>query len=349
MTAPEVPALVVHEHATLKHLNFFAVEATAALLAELHSVVALPDLFAQIESRALPWLALGEGSNMLFIGDWPGAIVRPLLPGIAILDEDGDDVRIRVGAGENWHRLVVWCLQQDLFGLENLALIPGSVGAAPVQNIGAYGVELDRRVVAVEAYDRECADIVRLEPDQCRFDYRDSRFKRERGRWLITALELRLSRQPAPLLDYAGVRAELATTGIERPTPRQVFDAVCSIRRRKLPDPAVLGNAGSFFKNPIVPELQAQFIRDHQPDLPIWPTDEPGQVKLSAAWMIEHCGHKGRRLGAAGISEQHALVLVNHGGATGAELWALARLVRDDVEARLGITLEPEPRIVGAS
>lgn len=340
--------LVLHEHASLLALNSFAVEASTRWLAELDTIDALPDLFARIDGSSLPWFALGEGSNLLFVGDWPGWLVRPKLMGVELLATQGDVVRIRVGAGENWHRLVETCLVQGWHGLENLALIPGSAGAAPVQNIGAYGVELERYLVSVEAWDRTTATQVRLAREECGFAYRDSRFKRESGRWLITAIELQLSTRPAPIVEYAALRDELASSGIDQPSPQHVFQAVCAIRRRKLPDPAVLGNAGSFFKNPLVPELQAQFIRDHHPDLPIWPTPDPGQVKLSAAWLIDRCGHKGRREGAAGISADHALVLVNHGGASGQDLWRMACSIRDDVESRFGVTLEPEPRVLGA-
>jgi UDP-N-acetylmuramate dehydrogenase len=294
-------------------------------------------------------MALGEGSNVLFVGHYPGVAVRPQLPGIDVLDADADRVRLRVGAGENWHRLVGACLDRGLCGLENLALIPGSVGAAPVQNIGAYGVELDRFVQAVEAFDVQAGAPVRLPADQCGFAYRDSRFKREAGRWLITAVELVLPLRAEPVTGYAGVAEALALRGMDRSaaTARDVFEAVCDLRRRKLPDPALVGNAGSFFKNPVVPALQAAFIADHHPGLPAWPAG-PDRTKLSAAWLIEQCGLKGHRQGDAAVSDRHALVLVNHGRATGAQLWALAGAVRDTVEARFGVRLEPEPLIIGA-
>ena len=341
--------LELEHDASLRGLNSFGVEAHATMLARVDDAGELTDLFAAIADQGLPWLALGEGSNVLFVGSYPGVLVRPQLPGIDVVDDDGERVRLRIGAGENWHRLVEDCLDRGLCGLENLALIPGSVGAAPVQNIGAYGVELDRFVVAVEAFDVEAGAITRLAADQCGFAYRDSRFKREPGRWLITAVELALARTAEPVTGYAGVAEALALRGVDRgaATARDVFEAVCDLRRRKLPDPALIGNAGSFFKNPLVPALQAAFIADHHPGLPAWPAGDD-RSKLSAAWLIEQCGLKGHRQGDAAVSDRHALVLVNHGRATGAELWALAGVVRDAVEARFGVRLEPEPRIIGA-
>lgn len=202
-------------------------------------------------------------------------------------------------------------------------------------------------MTAVEAFEVASGQLRRLDAQACGFAYRDSRFKREPGRWLITAVELDLPRQAEPVTGYAGIEAELAAAGVDRPDARAVFEAVCALRRRKLPDPAAIGNAGSFFKNPVVPALQVAFIRDHHPDLPCWPAGAD-HAKLSAAWLIERCGLKGHRQGDAGVSDRHALVLVNHGQATGAQLLALARHVQDAVQARFGVALEPEPVIVGA-
>lgn len=340
-------SLHLEHDADLRGLNTFGVPARAAMLARVDDAGELPGLFAAIAGQGLPWLALGQGSNLLFAGDPQGIVVQPVLAGIAIAGESAGLARVRAGAGESWHGLVEWTLAQGLCGLENLALIPGTVGAAPVQNIGAYGVELAGFVAAVEAFDIGAGVLRRLEPGDCGFAYRDSRFKREPGRWLITAVELDLPRDAEPVIGYAGLEAELAAAGVTRPDARAVFEAVCALRRRKLPDPARIGNAGSFFKNPVVPALQAAFVRDHHPDLPCWPAGAE-HVKLSAAWLIEHSGLKGHRIGDAGVSDRHALVLVNHGGATGAQLLALARHVQDTVQARFGVALEPEPVIIGA-
>jgi UDP-N-acetylmuramate dehydrogenase len=337
--------LDVHHRVSLRSLNTFRVDATAAVMAEVRRADDLPFLFAAIGDAGVPWLALGEGSNVLFVDDVPGVVVRPLIAGVDVVEDRGDRVRIRVGAGENWHALVEWTLGQGFTGLENLALIPGTVGAAPVQNIGAYGVEIDRCIAAVEAFDIDAGTIRRLGPEECGFGYRDSRFKREPGRWLISAVEFELYRGSRPQVGYAGLADELAAQGVDSPDAQAVFEAVCALRRRKLPDPARIGNAGSFFKNPAVPDAQAAFIRDHWPTMPSWPSGA-GHVKLSAAWLLERAGLKGHRLGDAGVSDHHALVLVNHGSATGRQLLELSRHIQHAVEAQFGVRLEPEPRIL---
>jgi UDP-N-acetylmuramate dehydrogenase len=254
---------------------------------------------------------------------------------------------VRAEAGAGWDALVDWTLARGLAGLENLALIPGLVGAAPIQNIGAYGVEVAETIAVVEAWDRVERRALRLGHEDCAFGYRDSLFKRVPERWIVTAVEFRLARSAPLRLDYAGVREELEAMGVTGPGPRDVAEAVRRLRRRKLPDPARIGNAGSFFKNPVVAQERAAQLRASFDGLPAYPAGA-GLAKLSAAWLIEHCGWKGHRDGDAGIAAQHALVLVNHGLASGAELLALARRVAASVEERFGVRLEPEPRIVGA-
>jgi len=293
-------------------------------------------------------MVLGEGSNVLFAADFPGLILRTVFDGVRTIGDDGSTALVRTEAGAGWDALVDWTLARGLAGLENLALIPGLVGAAPIQNIGAYGAEVAESIATVEAWDRHTGRFERLAARQCGFAYRDSVFKREPERWIVTAVEFRLARQFHPRLDYAGVREELVAQGVTaEPTPQQVADAVRRLRRRKLPDPAVIGNAGSFFKNPIVEAALATRIRAAHPQAPVYPAGE-GCSKLSAAWLIDSCGWRGHRDGDAGISAQHALVLVNHGRASGTELLALARRVADSVAQRFGVRLEPEPRIVGA-
>jgi UDP-N-acetylmuramate dehydrogenase len=332
--------------ASLLQRNTLRVDARAAWLAEIHEADAIPALFTEPVLRGKPVLLLGEGSNVLFAGDYDGAVVTMKARGVEVVSEDADAARIRVAAGEHWDDLVRWTLAQGYPGLENLILIPGSVGAAPMQNIGAYGVEVGEFIESVEAFDLGGQRAVRFDTGQCEFGYRDSVFKRHPDRWLITAVTLRLPRTHAPRIDYAGLREELERIGVANPAAIHVADAVVNLRTRKLPDPAVIGNAGSFFKNPIVPAPQAAALRSDHPQLPCWPGD--GGVKLSAAWLIESCGFKGLRNCDAGVSSRHALVLVNHGRASGAELWALARHVRDGVRERFGVNLEPEPRIIGA-
>lgn len=332
--------------ASLRTHNTLHVDARAAWLAEIHDAAAIPALLDDARVHDAARLLLGEGSNVLFVGDFNGMVVTLQTRGVEVLDDAGAATRIRVAAGEHWDDLVRWTLGNGFAGLENLILIPGSVGAAPMQNIGAYGVEAGEFIEAVEAFDLADRRFVRFAHAECGFAYRDSIFKRHPDRWLITAVTLALPHAWRPRVDYAGLREELRRMGSEHPAPFHIADAVVNLRTRKLPDPAVIGNAGSFFKNPLVPTAQAETLLRARPQLPHWPA-AGGSVKLSAAWLIETAGFKGARAGDAGISNRHALVLVNHGRASGAELWALAQRVRDGVHARFGVTLEPEPRIIG--
>ena len=328
--------------------NTLRVAAAARWSATLRRPEAIGPLLDAPEFEGAPALVLGEGSNVLFAADFPGIVLLPQFDAVNVLGDDGTNVLIRVEAGHGWDAFVTWTLAHGFCGLENLALIPGLVGAAPIQNIGAYGVEVGEYLTTVEAWDRQARRPVRLSRDACVLGYRDSVFRREPDRWIVTAIELSLSRRFTPRLDYAGVRAELAAGAITEPTATRVADAVRRLRRRKLPDPAVIGNAGSFFKNPVVPAELARALQASHPSMPVHAAGA-GSSKLSAAWLIETCGWRGYRLGDAGISSQHALVLVNHGCATGAELLALARRVARSVEDRFGVRLEPEPRIVGAN
>lgn len=342
---PEAYTLI--EHAPLISLNTLRVTATARWLATVNSAPALPQLLDLPAVRG-PVMVLGEGSNLLFADDFPGLLLRPAFADIGILADNGATAVVRAEAGAAWDALVDWTLARGLAGLENLALIPGLVGAAPIQNIGAYGAEIAECISVVEAWDRQAGRTVRLDRTDCDFDYRDSVFKRTPDRWIVLAVEFQLSRDGAPRLGYAGVREEIEAMGVVGPTPAQVALAVRRLRRRKLPDPAVIANAGSFFKNPVVPAEAAERLREEHGDLPVYPAS-PGQAKLSAAWLIERCGWRGFREGDVGMAAQHALVLVNHGRASGAELLALARRVAGSVEQRFGVRLEPEPRIVGAT
>lgn len=336
------------EDASLRTRNTLRVAARAALLAEVRDAGAATRLLEWPALHGMPILVLGEGSNVLFAGDFDGLVVTLKTRGIEVVGDDADSSRLRIATGEAWNDVVRWSLARGLCGLENLSLIPGTAGAAPVQNIGAYGVELDEFVHAVEAFDLRERRIERFAKNGCAFAYRDSRFKREPDRWLITALELDLPKRREPVLGYAGVREELDAMGIaSAPTHAQVAEAVVRLRTRKLPDPARIPNAGSFFKNPVVALETARGLQHEYPALPMWPLDE-AHAKLSAAWLIESAGFKGVREGDAGISDRHALVLVNHGHATGAQLWALAQRAREGVRARFGVSLEPEPRVIGA-
>lgn len=341
-------AWTLTEHAPLRDLNSFHVRATAPRLLQVADPAALPEALAlpALADRSL--LVLGSGSNVLLAADPDGAVLSFANRTIELIAHYADHVILRAGAGAPWHELVMWSLRQGLSGLENLALIPGTAGAAPIQNIGAYGVQVGDFVHAVEAWDRHEGRFLRLDAPACGFGYRDSVFKREPDRWLITAVELQLPFLHELKLEYAGIREELSALQIALPEAIDVARAVINLRRRKLPDPDRLGNAGSFFKNPQLPREQVDALLDAHPALPSFAGDAAGMVKLSAAWLIEQCGWKGHREGDAGVSAEHALVLVNHGDASGAELLALARRIAGSVHERFGVSLEPEPRLIGA-
>ncbi|KWS02262.1 UDP-N-acetylenolpyruvoylglucosamine reductase [Lysobacter capsici AZ78] len=334
--------------AELQHRNTFGVAARAPWLVSIDDAAALPRALRTGPLNDGIALTLGGGSNLLFAGDPTGAVLELSGRRIATLGGDGEHAIVRADAGVIWHEFVMHSLAQGLAGLENLALIPGTVGASPIQNIGAYGVEVRDFVHAVEAFEPASGQWHRFDNAACEFAYRDSRFKQSPDRYLITAVEFALPRAPALKLDYAGIGEELAAMGVSAPTPRTVADAVIAIRRRKLPDPALLGNAGSFFKNPIVAAAQAEALLAQYPAMPVFRGADADTRKLSAAWLIDACGWKGHRDGDAGVSAAHALVLVNHGGASGLQLLDLARRIADSVHTRFAVAIEPEPRIVGA-
>ncbi|UOV05864.1 UDP-N-acetylmuramate dehydrogenase [Pseudoxanthomonas sp. F37] len=342
------PGYRLTANAPLRDRNTFGVQALAPWLIEVDDASALAEVLALPQVADAESLVIGGGSNLLFAGDAPGAVIAMATRGLRLLSDDGGQARVRADAGVAWHPLVMWTLEQGLCGLENLALIPGTAGASPIQNIGAYGTEVGEFIAVVEALDRTTGAMVRLDRGACAFAYRDSVFKQQADRYLVTAVEFVLPRTPHLRLDYAGIGEELGAMGIASPTAREVAEAVIRIRRRKLPDPAVVGNAGSFFKNPIVSQAQADALLVDYPTLPVFRGDAPHNRKLSAAWMIEACGWKGHRDGDAGVSAAHALVLVNHGQASGAALLALARRIADSVHARFGVGIEPEPKIIGA-
>lgn len=332
--------------ASLKHLNSFSVEARAARLIELESESDLQTLKRQYRFDPAHDLILGGGTNVLFVGDIDATVVLNRIPGKQIIEQTDDGVLLEANAGEDWHQLVLWSLDQGLSGIENLSLIPGLAGAAPMQNIGAYGVELADVLDSVQALDLDSGELLEFKNADCHFAYRDSRFKSaDTGKYLITRIRLRLQHNFVPILTYAGLNEELHTTGINRPTAKQVSEAVIRIRLRKLPDPRVIGNAGSFFTNPVVERGMADLLVKDFTGLPVYPIDDH-KTKLSAAWLIERCGWKGRAWGRAAVSDQHALVLVNQENASGSELLALADAIRESVLDRFGIELQAELRIV---
>lgn len=339
----EARRVKVTEQPSLEALTTLRVPARAALLLELETeedVLGLPPLDPASD------LVLGGGSNILLVSDVPGTVFLNRIRGIDVVARDRESVQVEVGAGENWHAFVSHAVAHGWHGLENLALIPGLAGAAPIQNIGAYGVELASVLESVTAWDWQRAAWTVLSAAECRLAYRDSLFRSiAPDRYLITSIRLRLPLHFEPRIDYAGLAETLREAGITgNPTAAQVSAAVIQLRQQRLPDPMLQPNAGSFFKNPIVGPERLALLREREPDLPAWPLPG-GRAKLPAAWLIERCGLKGFRERDAAISERHALVLINTGAASGADLWQLAQHVQRAVEDRFGIDLEPEPRI----
>ena len=337
------PAIV--READLAALSTFRLPARAAELIALDRIDQLEQIPAE---SAGPTLVLGGGSNTIFLSDWPGRILLNRLRGIRVSDLDGGQARVEVAAGENWHDLVRYCIDHGLHGLENLILIPGSVGAAPIQNIGAYGVELSDTLESVTAWDWQQSKLVHIPRQECGLGYRDSRFKSaDRGRFLITAVTLRLQRRFEPNTGYQSLAQALSLIQHSTPGPRELAATVMRLRRHRLPDPARLPNAGSFFKNPIVASNQARALLEAFPSLPHWPTAE-GQFKLAAGWLIEQLGFRGFRIKDAGVYQNHALVLVNHGAATARDLLDLIEHISSAVENEYGLALEVEPLLVRA-
>ena len=335
----------IEGNVSLRPFNTFGVEAIAARFARVSNAEQLAELLQHPTVRDLPKRVLGGGSNVLFTRNFDGLIVKIDIAGLERLDTVAGRHRVRVGAGENWHSTVERLQAQGLPGLENLALIPGNAGAAPIQNIGAYGVELAERFDSLRAFDMESARCLTLDSTQCAFGYRDSVFKRVPGRYIVLGVTLALPVEWQPVIGYADVENELKARHCARPAPADVFDAVVAIRRRKLPDPAQIGNAGSFFKNPIVPRAMRDQLREKFPSLVSYDIGG-GRCKLAAGWLIDACGLKGRTRGGAAVFERQALVLVNRGGATGSDILALACEVQDVVRRQFGVTLEPEPEIL---
>ncbi|KAA8993789.1 UDP-N-acetylmuramate dehydrogenase [Affinibrenneria salicis] len=328
---------------SLKSLNTFSLPARAECVVTAESLEQLIDAWRDAQVRHQPVLFLGEGSNVLFTQDFAGMVILNRLRGIEI--EEGTDCwHIYAGAGENWHHLVEYSLSQDIGGLENLALIPGCAGSAPIQNIGAYGVEFSHICEYVDVLNLSRGSISRLSAEQCRFGYRESIFKHQyRNGFVIVAVGLCVKKNWSPVLSYGDlVRLDAAAV-----TPRQVFDSVCNMRRSKLPDPSVTGNAGSFFKNPVVSADQTELILQRYPDAPHYPQPD-GQVKLAAGWLIDRCHLKGMQIGGAAVHRQQALVLINTGNAVSRDVLQLARHVRQQVAAEFAIWLEPEVRFIGA-
>ncbi len=339
---PLIPDFPLRAH------NTFGFDVNARAAARVTCAAQFEALHRDPRIANLPLLVLGGGSNVVFTRDFDGIVLLDEIAGRRVVREDDDAWYVEAGGGENWHAFVAWTLDQGMAGLENLALIPGTVGAAPIQNIGAYGLEMKTYFDSLVAVELATGRSERFDAARCAFGYRDSFFKREgRARFAIVSVTFRLPKRWTPRLGYADVARELDARGIAQAgaTPRDVFDAVVAIRRAKLPDPLALGNAGSFFKNPVIDAAQFDALRARVPDIVSYPQPD-GAVKLAAGWLIDRCGWKGRALGAAAVHDRQALVLVNLGGATGGDVLALAQAIQHDVRERFGVELEPEPLCV---
>ncbi|MBC8400187.1 MAG: UDP-N-acetylmuramate dehydrogenase [Candidatus Marinimicrobia bacterium] len=333
------------ENAALDNLNTFQVAANCRYLVEIRTITDLQTAIEHPRFTADNFLVLGSGSNVLFSGDYPGWVLRMASAGITVVDEDETSVLIKAGAGVNWHDLVTTAVDSGWFGIENLALIPGTVGAAPIQNIGAYGVEFSTVMHSLSAFNMRAGELVTMYPEDCRFGYRHSLFKEAKD-FIVTDVTLRLSKQPVLNTTYGGIDQQLASAGIDHPTPIDIKNIVTEIRQSKLPDPMHLGNAGSFFKNPVLPKSTVHDLQADYPALPVFPAGSSNR-KISAAWLIEQCGWKGKRIKNCGVYAGHALILVNYGGASGAAIVRLARDITESVFSSFEIRLEPEVRIIG--
>jgi len=346
MSATPHTSLMVEHRAPLRDFNTFGLPALAQTLVRVTSDADVRRVVDHPQFGLAPKFVLGGGSNVVLTRDVAAVVVKVEVPGRRLVAETADAWIVEAGAGEPWPEFVAWTLAQGWPGLENLGLIPGSVGAAPVQNIGAYGVELKDRFESLDAVDLVTGRSVTLDAATCRFGYRDSVFKHElAGKSVITRVRLRLPKPWQPVLGYLDLERRMADTGNHHPDANTVFGWVCGIRRAKLPDPAVVGNAGSFFKNPVVTAEQCRDIIGRDPEIVHYPLPD-GTVKLAAGWLIDACGWKGKTVGRAGVYEKQALVLVNRGGASGAEVVTLARAIQESVYGRFGIRLQPEPVIV---
>ena len=328
---------------SLESRNTFGLPAIAELAYDITSPDQLPGLMADILNQGGAWRVLGGGSNVVLPNTLSGTTLLMSIFGKEIIDSNDHFTAVAVGAGENWHDFVAWTLEQNLPGLENLALIPGTVGAAPIQNIGAYGAEVADHLASVEAFDSKEQTFVTLSKADCQFAYRDSYFKKNPERYIVTKVVFSLPKAWVPRLTYADLTKQFADHS--SPSAQEIFTAVCNIRQSKLPDPKAIGNAGSFFQNPIVDTTQYQNLLALHPNLASYP-DANGTRKLAAGWLIDQCGFKGYRAGPAGVYEKQALVIVNHGGARANDILELANTIQKKVKERFGVELQIEPNIL---
>ena len=328
----------------LKHRNTFGLDSVAELVYEIAYADQLPALMKELEEKKLRWRVLGGGSNVILPEYLPGATLLMNILDQEILKSDTQNTYLSVGAGVDWHDLVTWTLENNLPGLENLALIPGTVGAAPIQNIGAYGVEVGEYIDSIEAFDSASHAFVTLPQEACHFAYRDSYFKQNPNRFIVTKVVFQFPKAWQARLQYADLTKQF-TGANSTPNAHQIFDAVCTIRTQKLPDPKVIGNAGSFFQNPIISDAQCELLEKQFPGLVSYP-DITGKRKLAAGWLIDQCGFKGKRVGPVGVYEKQALVLINHGSGTATDILNLAKSIQEAVQSKFKVELQIEPNII---
>ncbi|WP_297706685.1 UDP-N-acetylmuramate dehydrogenase [uncultured Eudoraea sp.] len=335
----------IRHNISLKKYNTFGIEAFASHFVEITTIQSLKEVLQQ---KGYPKkIVLSGGSNMLITNDLNALVMHINIKGITILSEDENHVILKIMAGENWHELVIWTINHDYGGLENLSLIPGNVGTSPIQNIGAYGVELKDCFESCEAMDVSTQQLITFTKSDCQFGYRDSIFKNSgKGKYIITSVNLKLNKPPHKLnTSYGAIETELKENKIDNPTIKDVSKSVVAIRQKKLPDPVKLGNSGSFFKNPVITKEKFITFLENNPEAPFYQISET-TYKIPAAWLIEQCGFKGKRFGDAGVHKNQALVLVNYGGASGQELLLLATKIQDAVLTRFGIEIKPEVNII---
>lgn len=334
--------LPIHTNYSLTKLNTFGLAAAAEYFVEIDSVEQLRECIAHPQLRAMPWQILGGGSNLVLPELVHGLVLKVSLQGKALVGEDDEAWYVRAGAGENWHRFVQWTLSEGWGGLENLSLIPGTVGASPVQNIGAYGVEIKDVFHQLQAINLQTGELRTFSKQDCLFAYRDSVFKQaQAGLWCITDVTFRLVKNHQVKTSYGDIEQSLLDLGLSK-TPVDVAKAVIAVRQRKLPDPAEIGNAGSYFKNPIISASQAVTLKEQYPGLVMYSVDAQ-TTKLAAGWLIEQAGWKGRELGAVGMFARQALVMVNHGGATQQDVIELENKIKDEIKQKFGVSIEAEP------
>lgn len=340
------PIPAVQDHADLSQFNTLNIAAKAQKFVQIQSEDQLVSILNVVDD-GIPIFVLGGGSNVLFVNDFDGLILQMAIKGKEKIREDDSHIWLKIGAGENWHETVRYCVGKGWGGIENLSLIPGTVGAAPIQNIGAYGVELEEVFESLTAIELETGDEQIFKKSDCNFGYRDSIFKQQlKGKVVVTDVTLKLAKKPVINMSYGAIRQKLGEKNITKPTIADISDVVIEIRNSKLPDPAKLANAGSFFKNPVIDNASFHTLREKYPEVPGYPIDE-NHTKVPAGWLIEQAGWKGKVMGPVGTYRQQALVIVNHGGATGRQVWALAQKIQQSVEEAFGIKLVPEVNIVG--